>query len=184
MSRSEPVGRWTFKNNQTYTRNEMKMKAMIMLMVASLTAQAEFVSLFNGKDFTGWGAAGKQEQNGYLVKDGVIESTPKCRFLVTEKEYEDYILEFEFNLASAANNGLGIHYPGAGNPAFAGMELQILDSAYPKELKDYQYHGSLYTLAPALQGHLKPAGEWNKQRVTVRGPRVSVELNGVCRTCL
>lgn len=156
------------------------MKAMIMLMAASLTAQAEFVSLFNGKDFTGWGAAGKQEQNGYVVKDGIIETAPPCSNLVTDKEFEDYILEFEFLLASGANNGLGIHYPGKGNPAFAGMELQILDSAYKGKLKDYQYHGSLYTLAPALQGHLKPAGGWNKQRVTVRGPRVSVELNGVC----
>lgn len=155
-------------------------KVLMILMVAALAARAEFVSIFNGKDLTGWGGPGKTELNGYVVKDGTITTAPPCSNLVTDKEYEDYILEFEFNLTPGANNGLGIHYTGEGNPAHNGMELQILDTAYKGKLKDYQYHGSLYELAPALRGHLKPAGEWNFQRVTVRGPRVSVELNGVC----
>lgn len=161
----------------------MKMILMALLALATLSAQAEFVPLFNGKDFTGWGAPGAQEQNGYVVKDGMIESTPKCRNLTTDKEFEDYIFEFEFQLTPGANNGLGIHYPGEGNPAFAGMEIQILDGEHEKykgKLKEYQHHGSLYTLAPALRGHMKPIGEWNQERVTVRGARVSVELNGVC----
>ena len=139
-------------------------------------AQAEFVPLFNGKDLTGWGADGKTEKNGYVVKDGMIVTAPPCGNLVTDKEYEDYILEFEFQLTPGANNGLGIHYAGSGNPSVNGMEVQILDGEHEKyegKLKDYQHHGSLYTLAPALRGHMKPAGEWNQQRVTVRGPRVS-----------
>ena len=31
----------------------------------------------------------------------------------------------------------------------------------------------------AKKGHLKPVGEWNKEIVTVNGPNVKVELNGV-----
>jgi hypothetical protein len=60
------------------------------------------------------------------------------------------------------------------------MEIQILDSTHPKyaDLKDYQFHGGLYTLAAAKQGVLKPVGEWNQQRVTVMGPTLKVELNG------
>ncbi len=59
------------------------------------------------------------------------------------------------------------------------MEVQILDSTHSKyaDLKDYQFHGGLYTLAAAKQGFLKPVGEWNQQRVTVMGPTVKVELN-------
>ena len=154
------------------------------LLAMILPASADWVTLFNGKDFTNLGATGKTEHNGYVVKDGVIESTKKCKHLVTEKQYADYILEFEFQLTPGANNGLGIHYPGQGNPAFSGMELQILDNTAEKykKLKPYQFHGSIYTLQPALVGHLKPVGEWNSQRVTCRGPRVTVELNGVCIT--
>jgi hypothetical protein len=160
------------------------MKAILVALgTTALVAQGGFVDLFNGKDFTGWGADGKTEMGGYIVKDGMIESTSKSRNLMTDRDFEDYILEFEFQLTPGANNGLGIHYPGDGNPAYTGMEVQILDGEHEKykgQLKEYQHHGSLYTLAAALRGHMKPAGEWNQQRVTVRGPRVSVELNGVC----
>ena len=160
------------------------MKAILVALGATaLVAQGGFVDLFNGKDFTGWGADGKTEMGGYIVKDGMIESTSKSRNLMTDRDFEDYILEFEFQLTPGANNGLGIHYPGDGNPAYTGMEVQILDGEHEKykgKLKEYQHHGSLYTLDAALRGHMKPAGEWNQQRVTVRGPRVSVELNGVC----
>ncbi len=158
----------------------MKTIASLSIIAAlSLTAHAEWEVIFNGKDFTNFGGAGKTELNGYVVKDGMIESTPKCSNLVTEKDYADYVLELEFQLTPGANNGLGIHYPGTGNPAFAGMELQILDTGYKGKLTDVQYHGSLYSLVAAKRGHLKPAGEWNVQRVTCVGPRVKVELNGV-----
>ena len=55
------------------------------------------------------------------------------------------------------------------------MELQILDNSHERyaKLKDYQYHGSLYTLKAAKRGHLKPVGEWNRQKVTVNGPSKS-----------
>ena len=159
----------------------MKKLLVAIACVGSVYA-GEFVSLFNGKDFTGWGGAGKPEQSGYVIKEGgIIESTKKCRFLITEKEYSNYVFEFEFKLTAGANNGLGIHYPGKGDPAYTGMEIQILDNTHPKyaKLKDYQFHGGLYTLVAAKKGHLKPVGEWNKEIVTVKGPKVKVELNGV-----
>jgi hypothetical protein len=140
-----------------------------------------FVDMFNGRDLTGWGGEGKAKVNGYIWQDGMLRSTPESRNLVTDREYSNYILEFEFQLTPGANNGLGIHYPGEGNPAFAGMEIQILDGEHEKyagKLKDYQHHGSLYSLKPAKHGYSKPVGEWNFQRVTVRGPQVTVELNG------
>jgi len=143
--------------------------------------QPEFVEMFNGEDLSGWGGAGKTTVNGYVWEDGLLRSTPKSRNLMTDREYTSYVLEFEFQLTPGANNGLGIHYPGLGNPAYTGMEIQILDGEHPqyqRKHKDYQHHSTLYELAPALRGHMKPAGEWNFQRVTVRGPKVTVELNG------
>jgi len=156
-------------------------KSLILALATLGSACAgELVNLFNGKDFTNWGGPGKTEKDGYLVKDGTITSTPKCRFLQTKKEYSNYVLHFEFKLTPGANNGLGIHYPGKGDPAYTGMEIQILDNTHPKwaKLKDYQYHGGLYTLVAPKKGHLKPVGEWNKEVVTVDGAKVKVELNG------
>ena len=153
----------------------MKTKSLIFLFLVSVCfAQGkEAVSLFNGKDLAGWKNA------NYVVEDGVLVC--KGGNLVTEKQYTNYIFEFDFLLPPGGNNGLGIHYPGSGDAAYSGMELQILDNSHPRyaKLKDYQFHGSLYTLQAAKRGHLKPVGEWNHERVTVDGPLVKVELNGV-----
>jgi hypothetical protein len=142
------------------------------LMISFSAFGSKPVSLFNGKDLTGWRKA------NYVVEDAMIVC--KGGNLVTEKQYSNYVFEFEFLLPSGANNGLGIHYPGSGDPAYTGMELQILDNSHKRyaKLKDYQYHGSLYTLQAAKRGHLKPIGEWNLQKVTVDGPLIKVELNG------
>lgn len=130
--------------------------------------------LFNGKDLSGWTG------NGYIVEDGAIVCTPEGRNLITEETFANFVLDFEFKLSPGANNGLGIHYPGQGDAAYTGMEIQVLDNTHEKykDLKPYQFHGSLYTLAPAKQEGLKPVGEWNQQRVTVMGPTLKVELNG------
>jgi hypothetical protein len=146
-----------------------------LLLASSLLASAQdFRSLFNGKDLSGW------KGEGYEVVDGTIVCTPKGTNLITTGRYSRYILDFEFRLPPAGNNGLALHYPGSGDAAYVGMECQILDDTHEKykDLKDYQFHGSLYTLQPAKKAHLKPVGEWNHERVTVMANTVKVELNG------
>ena len=160
------------------------MKSLFGIVSAALVcgsaclAQEEVAmrSLFNGKDLTGW------KGNGYVVEDGAIVCKPEGDNLnlFTEETFANYVLEFEFLLTPGANSGLGIHYPGTGDGAYTGMELQILDSKDPKykDLKDYQFHAGLYTLKAAKQGFLKPVGEWNRERVTVNGSSLTIEVNG------
>jgi hypothetical protein len=142
--------------------------------MTGICSAGEKVKLFNGKDLTGW--TGK----GYEVIDGAIVCTPKGKNLTTEKTYSNYVLEFEFKLPPGGNNGVGIHYPGEGDPAYTGMEVQILDDTAEKykDLKDYQFHGGLYTLKAAKGAELKPVGEWNKKTITVNANHVIIELNG------
>lgn len=158
---------------------QMKTTAALLLSIAALASPTsardpEFRSLFNGRDLTGW------RGEGYLVEDGAIVCTPEGKNLVTESTFSHYVLDFEFRLPPGGNNGLGIHYPGEGNGAFSGMEIQILDNTAEKykDLKNYQFHGSLYTLQAAEKRGLKPVGEWNRQIIEVIGDRVRVILNG------
>jgi hypothetical protein len=140
-------------------------------------ADAEgFVSLFNGKDLTGWEGA----VNGYKVEDGVLYCDPKTGGnLVTAQTYGNFILRFEFLVYTNSNNGLGIRFEG-GDAAYGGMELQILDDSGPQytNLQPYQYHGSIYGVVPARRGFQKKVGQWNFQEVRAVGSRITVMLNG------
>jgi len=136
-----------------------------------------FTTLFNGKDLTGW----QGDLTGYEVVDGEL----RCKKgagggLLTTKEFADCVLTFEFRLTPGANNGLAIRAPTTGDPAFEGMELQILDDGHPKyaDLQPWQTHGSIYGVVAAARDCLKPAGEWNTEEVTVRGTKVKVVVNG------
>ncbi len=137
-----------------------------------------FVPLFNGRDLEGWTGGG----GSYAAEGGKIVVRPERGGgnLFTEREYADFTLRFEFKLAPAANNGLGIRAPLEGDAAYAGMEIQILEDGSPVYwgLKPYQYHGSIYGVVAARRGFLRPPGEWNAEEVTVRGRRVTVAVNG------
>lgn len=131
-------------------------------------------SLFNGRDLTGW------KGSGYEVKDGAIVSTPDGKVLFTEEIFANYVLELEYKLTPGGNSGIGINYPGTGDATTGGFEIQILDDTAKKhqDLKEGQHNGSIYLLAPAKKKTALPVGEWNKQKVTVIGSAIVVELNG------
>ncbi len=157
--------------------SSFKFHVSSFVFVLALSASAsDWTPLFDGKTLAGWIG----DTKGYVVEDGAMVCKPGGNIL-TEKQYSDFELEFEFQLTPGANNGLGIRTPATGNAAYLGMELQVLDSEHPKykDLHDYQYHGSIYGVVPAKRGHLKPTGEWNKQRVIAIGDHIKVELNGV-----
>jgi hypothetical protein len=137
-----------------------------------------FKAVFNGNDFTGW----KGPLENYEIIDGAVRcKAGKGGTIHTEKEYADFAVRFEFKLPPGGNNGLAIRYPGEGDTAYVGMcELQVLDSEHPKyaKLDARQVHGSAYGIAAAERGYLRPTGEWNYEVVTVKGSRITVELNG------
>ena len=100
--------------------------------------------------------------------------------IYTKDRYADFVVRFEFQVPPGGNNGLAIRYPGEGDPAYTGLELQVLDDTAEKyaKLQPWQYHGSVYGCIASHRGYQRPVGEWNFQQVTVRGSRVTVELNG------
>ena len=144
----------------------------------SSRSQDGFTPIFNGKDWTGW--AGPVEN--YEIVDGAIRCKPdNGGTIYTKQSYSDFVVRFEFKLPPGGNNGLAIRYPGQGDTAYVGMtELQVLDTEAPAyaKLDPRQTHGSVYGIAAARRGYLRPVGEWNFQEVTVKGSTIVVELNG------
>ena len=165
------------------------LSAALLAPLAAVPASAQqaepgFVSIFDGKTLDGWMLV-RGRGEGYGVKDGVLFCAEGGGGnLLTEKQYDNFVLRFEFKMPpEGSNNGLGIRTPKEGDAAYQGMELQILDEKAALagkwgDLKDGQYHGSLYLVAPAKKGAMKPAGEWNLQEVTANGSKITVVLNG------
>lgn len=153
------------------------------LCAAVLTVQAKeeagFVSLFDGKTLNGWKLfAGNGP--GYGVTNGVIYCAHHGGgSLFTEKEFEDFVLRFEFKIDKDSNNGIGIRAPFEGDAAYKGMEIQVLDENQKKygKLQPWQVHGSVYGVFPAKTGFQKPAGEWNAEEIRAEGRHIKVTLN-------
>ena len=117
---------------------------------------------------------------GYQVKDGVIYSTKDDGGnLYSEKEYGDFVLRFDFKLTENANNGIGIRAPLAGDSAYVGMEIQVLDDSGPAytKIKPAQHHGSVYGVVAAKQGSQKPVGQWNTEEIVAHGTKIKVTVN-------
>lgn len=137
-----------------------------------------FTSLFNGTDLTGWKATGKMDVWG--AEKGVIYvDKGGGGWLLTEKEFGDFELRVEYKMSKGANSGVALRTPREGDPAYVGMEIQLIDDeGWPGKLADYQHTGSIYDVVPAGKLNNKPVGEWNAMRIVCKGPKVSIEVNG------
>ena len=166
----------------------MKTILLLSLIFASLLPAADdgFVPLFakdgvpSGWVVRDWAVVSKPAQGApaWTVKDGMLTSAGDrgCWFL-TEKEYSDFVLEYEFKLGPTGNSGLALRAPDKGDPAFDGMEMQMADFRYNTQAKPSELTGGLYrAIAPSEQVY-KPE-EWNKVRVTLKGSKITIEMNG------
>lgn len=148
----------------------------------SAEEQAEgFELLFDGTDLSKWVG----DTVGYMPVNGTIQVTAGYgdeKNLYTRKEYEDFVLRFEFRFNKpGVNNGIGVRTPRGVDAAYYGMcEVQVLDHDDPiyADLMDYQVHGSVYGIVPAKRIVHKPLGEWSYEEIRVVGDRVTVTVNG------
>lgn len=135
------------------------------------------ISLFNGKDLTGWRLTDPKAPNGwgarkgFLVNDAIQEEgKPRKRYgnLRTDAEYEDFNLRLELRVPKDGNSGIylrGIY------------EVQVSDS-HGKPVDSHNM-GAIYSrIAPRVAAE-KPAGEWQTLDITLVDRHVTVVLNGV-----
>jgi len=114
-------------------------------------------------------------ENGVLYTEG-----DNGGWLATLRQYDDFRLSLEFRVPPGGNSGVFIRSPLEGDPAYTGMEIQILDD-YADEwrnLNPYQYTGSIYDVQAPSERATKDAGKWQKMVITARGPQIEIVLNG------
>jgi hypothetical protein len=118
----------------------------------------------------------------WRVENGVLYgSVPRGTWLVSDREYGDFVLEFDFKLGERGNSGVGLRCPPQGDPAFEGLELQMVDPRYygngTNPMDAETLTASLYKAKAPKAQVFKPL-EWNRYQITCKGARVRVELNG------
>ena len=170
--------------------------------------------LFNGKDLNGWTQRGGKAK--YTVENGTVvghsmPNTPNS-FMCTDKEYGDFILEYDFKVDSSLNSGVQIRsqyfekkhtYEWKGKKVSSPLRrvhgYQIEIDPDPKRAR--MWSGGIYDesrrgwLSPGKLGGdgaaftkqgmecFKP-GEWNHVRVEAIGKSIRTWLNGTPRASI
>ncbi len=160
--------------------------ALANLVVAAGQKDDGFIPLFpadgapKGWLVREWNDLAKPAPPGvaWTVKDGVLQAgKQRGTWLVSEREYADFVLEFEIKLTERGNSGVALRAPLKGDPAFDGMELQVADLRYNTKATDAELTGGIYrAVAPTKQVY-KPT-EWNLCRIELKGTHLKVTLNG------
>lgn len=150
-----------------------KFLTMPLVLVCGASLGAEPVSLFNGKDLSGWKVP--KDNIWWTVEDGILvtENGPKKRgsILWTEKDYEDFVFEGEFRYEGKVDSGV-----------FLRKEKEQIQIGISGSLKvdmtcSPYISGKGYPKKAEVAGILKE-GEWNKIRIEARGGNYKVWLAG------
>ena len=159
----------------------------MLCFCATVSAQGDWESLFNGKNLKGWkklnGAAEYRIEDGAIV--GVSRVNTPNTFLCTDKTYGDFILELSFKVDEGLNSGVQFRSnskPDYRNGQVHGYQYEIDPSAraWSGGIYDEGRRGWLYPMTknPCAQKAFKP-GEWNKLRIEAIGDRIRTWLNGI-----
>lgn len=163
---------------------------LLVIFLASVIAaqappQSGWVSLFNGKDLTGWKNNGEEK---WVVEQGTIlceSAANKYGYLTTEKTYRDFNLRLKFKGEASGNSGVFFHSRITGinpehGPDIEGMQVEVDPNVGKHTGGLYESGGRGWVKQPTAEGEqaLKP-GEWNELEVSVQGNRIVTQLNGV-----
>jgi hypothetical protein len=158
--------------------------ATLALIATSSAEEPKSITLFNGKDLTGWKPRDEKKskwQVSHVILDpkkpealleartdsgddqqAMVTIKPSCDIYTTEK-FGDCHVEVEFMIPKGSNSGVYL---------MGEYEVQILDS-YGKandQLKPGDMGGIYTTAAPKVNASKKP-GEWQKFVIDFQAPR-------------
>jgi hypothetical protein len=161
---------------------------MLLLALGALaetSTKAGWVSLFNGKDLSGWKANGDEK---WVVEQGTIlgESVAnKYGYLTSERTYRNFDLRLKFKGEADGNSGLFLHSRITGidpahGPDIEGMQVEVDPSPGKHTGGLYESAGREWVAMPTAKAEkaLKP-GDWNDLEVSVHGNRIVTHVNGV-----
>jgi hypothetical protein len=156
--------------------------AIALLILAPVRAAEAAVApklepIFNGHDLTGWKDATNNRfwraENGVLI--GESDAKLAGNYLWTEKNYGDFVLEFDVRWKGEIDSGVEFRKP--------SIQLQLGVSRSLKRDMSGSFYIGKEGYPPAAQAKdaarlMKPEGEWNTFRLEARGTTFTAWING------
>src|ERR1700730_14224999 len=153
-----------------------------VVLVAAASPEAEWKSLFNGKDLTEWKHVGP---GNMTVEDGLIRTHGGMGLLYwTGGKLGDCVIRVVYKMRDENDNsGVYIRIPIEPRepwmPVHYGYEVQIDNHPEASNEDDYHITGTLYSMTKPLAHPGKPGPEWNTMEITLDGPHTHDVVNGV-----
>ncbi len=152
----------------------------LLLAVAPLAcAQDGWISLFNGKDMTGWKVGGAPDT--FTLKDGALVANGPVAHLfydgpVQNHDFKNFELKVDVMTEPGSNGGIYFHtqYQPTGWPS-KGFEVQV-NHTHTDPIKT----GSLYHVKDVGKDVIEPIAkdnEWVTEHIIVNGKNVVVKVN-------
>ena len=163
----------------------MKFAVLALCLVTAfgcLAAEPQLVPLFNGKDLTNFKSEGSTEfwrvENGVLI--GENNAAKKGNYLWTEKEYGDFVIEFDVRWKGTTERGVdtGVEMR---KPK---IQLQLgISGSLKVDMTGSFYTGGKPAYPEAGQAKdakklMKPEGEWSTFRFQAKGDTFTCWING------
>ncbi len=122
----------------------------------------------------------------WTFENGILGTSGGNSDLVTNEQFGDFVLEFEYKVQPGGNSGIIYKSIEDKNDKAlfstyaSGPEYQLIDDeGYPQQLQEAQKTGANYDIhEPLVKGKSKPAGEWNTGKIEVKNDRIRHWLNG------
>ena len=159
----------------------------VLVLGSAAMAAPKGTPLFDGKSLQGWKQLGGNAD--YAVVDGTIVGTSKPdkvnSFLVTEKSYRDFILDFDVRQDVGPTNS-GVQFRSLSTPDFENgrvhgyqCDIDPSDKAWSGGIYEEAQRGWFYTGDMNPPGKpLYKFGQWNHFRIEAIGSRMRVWING------
>lgn len=154
---------------------------IVLIFSAASLAEVAFEDVLTDNAMPGWRVFGGSA-DAWNIENGILHCTGQgSGWMRSDRDYSDFILEFEYRLEPGGNSGVFLRAPKVGHISRVAMEVQILDDFAEKyeNLQPAQYCGSVYKVIPATPRVGKPAGEWNRMRISLIGHHITVVHNRV-----
>lgn len=162
---------------------------LALLMAGTIFSQTkpklpgeDWVSLFDGKDLSGWNPVGHEK---WTVENGEIHGqaiTKEYGYLQTNKDFIDFQLFLRFKCEGDGNSGVFFHtHFKPGTPEIVqGPQFEV-DCTIGKHTAGVYDVGRQWLVWPAPENEtvVRPEGEWNEYLLKVVGNRYISRLNGV-----